>query len=171
MLGYMRRFLVIPIALLGLSIAFIVLSVILVITKGSDPVLRKKLRIGGLILALQGVAVQGAWSGPARECYARAEPEFEAQEMIEVNLAENPAVEAVIRFGWDESFSYAIYNQDRQLVQEGELPAADGEIDAEEEAVIISLDPARFSDGGLYILEIRWQGGTVATHPLIVRIK
>ena len=157
--------------LLGLSSIFIVLSVILVITKGSDPVLRKKLRIGGLILALQGVAVNGAWSGPARECYAIAEPEFEAPAMIEVNLTENPAVEALIHFGWDEPFSYAIYDESHQSVQEGELSAADGKMDSEEETVIISLDAALFSGGGLYVLEIRWQGRIIGTYPIIVQVE
>lgn len=171
MVELMRKYLVIPVVLLGLGMVFIVLSVILVLTKGSDPVLRKKLRIGGLILALQGMAVQGAWPGPSRECYARAEPEFEAQEMIEVNLTENPAVEALVRFGWGESFSYAIYSQGRQLVQEGDLPAADGKMDAEEEKVIINLDPALFSAGGLYTLEIRLQGGLIGTYPLVVQVE
>jgi ABC-type glycerol-3-phosphate transport system substrate-binding protein len=82
-----HRYVVVPVLICGLSLVFVVLCLMLFISGGNDKILRKKLLIGGLILALQGVAVQGVWASGS--CYERASP----QQTIRVLLVLPPAVE------------------------------------------------------------------------------
>jgi len=157
MLEFLRKYLVIPIALLGLSIVFIVLSIILEIAKGNDSILRKKLRIGGLILALQGLAVQGAW--PSSSCYERASPVFvvdsASAEMptLELDLEQSNTIEARIHFGENQDFTFIIVAGNR-VVQWGAVTPLDQRMDSPEETVLIEIDPAKVSGGFTYTLLI-----------------
>jgi ABC-type glycerol-3-phosphate transport system substrate-binding protein len=92
MQGLLRKYLIIPVILLGLSIVFIILSIMLFISKGNDSILRKKLRIGGLILALQGVAIQGVWPSSGQECYVQAVPEIQVLSVLELVSGETDEV-------------------------------------------------------------------------------
>ena len=159
MVELLRKYLVIPIALLGLSIIFIVLSIILEIAKGHGSILRKKLRVGGLILALQGLAVQGAW--PSASCYERAPPEFVVDSAyaeastLEVDLGQSNTIQAKVHFGENEDFSFIILAGDR-VAQWGAVTPLDQEMDSAEETVVIAIDPARISGGATYTLLIVW---------------
>ena len=109
MIELIRRFLIIPVILLGLSVVFVALSLILVITKNKDPILRNKLRIGGLILALQGAAIQGAWSS-SETCY-QVSPLFSVDEVsttgiIDLNLKETNEIVATLHYGDYGEFSF-----------------------------------------------------------------
>ncbi len=171
MVELLRKYLVIPIALLGLSIVFIVLSIILEIAKGNDSILRKKLRIGGLILALQGLAVQGAW--PSSSCYERAPPEFAVDSAyaeastLEVDLGQSNTIEAQIRYGEHETFSFIILAGDR-VVQWGAVTPSDQRMNSPEETVVITIDPARVSGGTTYTLLIVW--GRIADLPETITV-
>jgi hypothetical protein len=60
----MKKELYIPLILIGLSVVFVVVSFLLWLLRGNDSLLKKKLRIGALILLLSGTAVgySGCWS-------------------------------------------------------------------------------------------------------------
>lgn len=159
MVELLRKYMVIPIALLGLSIVFFVLSIILEIAKGNDSILRKKLRIGGLILALQGLAVQGAW--PSSSCYERAPPEVVVDSAsaetttLAVDLEQSNTIEAKIRYGEHEKFSFIILAGDR-VVQWGAVTPSDQRMNSPEETVVIAIDPSKVSGGTTYSLLIVW---------------
>jgi hypothetical protein len=153
----LRKYLVIPIVLLALSTVFVLLSIILAIKKGNHSILRKKLRIGGLILALQGLAVQGAW--PGGSCYERGLPKVTVDSAsaqantLEVDLSQSSTVEAKILYGEGFNYTFIVLADDR-VVQWGAVEPLDGKMDDRTETVIIALDPARFSNGSTYTLLI-----------------
>jgi len=159
MTEFLRRYLVIPVILLGLSIVFVVLSIILEISKGNDSILRRKPRIGGLILALQGVAIQGAW--PSASCYERAPPQFVLDSTspetttIELDLEETNTIEASIRYGEHEKFTFVILDN-KHVIQWGAVTPSDRRMNSPEETVVMAIDPAKVSSGTTYKLLVLW---------------
>jgi hypothetical protein len=153
-----RKYIVVPVILLGLGIAFLILCFLLFISKGNDLILRKKLRIGGLILALQAVAIQGVW--PGARCYEGPAPKFVASESalesgtIELNIRETSEVEATLRdaTGFDLFFAVVV---NESVIQSGAVKASDGRLDSREEKVTIDIDPEKVS-AGTYELRLFW---------------
>jgi len=146
----LRKHIVVPSVLFGLSIAFIILSIILFFQKGNDVVLRKKLRIGGLILALQAVAIQGAWAGAT--CYERRTPEFAVSDgvsesdVIDLNLKETSEIVAMIKYGERLDFSFAVVLKNF-VIQSGAVNPSDGRMDSLDEKATIPIDPNKVSIG------------------------
>jgi hypothetical protein len=181
MAGLLRRYFVIPVGLCGLSIVFIIFCIILRISKKNDAILRKKLRIGGLILALQAVAIQGAWAGAT--CYERKTPEFAVSDsvsesdVLEVNLKETSEILAMIKYGERRYFSFAIVRKD-SVIQSGAVNPFDGRMDSLDEKVTIPVDPNKVSIG-TYELRVFWgamqgkagifRASPLKTYKLIVR--
>jgi len=146
----LRKYVVLPVILLGLAAAFVVLCALVVINRGNDRLLRRKLRIGGLILALQAVGTQGAW--PAASCYERVTPEVtvstSASEtgLIELNLKESSRITATVKYGARLRFSYAVIGQGA-VIASGAVDPVDGRMDSGEETVAILMDPNALSTG------------------------
>jgi hypothetical protein len=156
MIEILRKYIVVPVALLGLSIAFIILSIALSAAKGKDSILRKKLRIGGLILAMQGLTAQGVW--PSAGCYVPAPPECtvelgSSEQAVELNLEESNTVEATIHYGDQQLFTFAVV-ADNSVVQSGIVVPIDQRMDSPEEKVTISIDPNKVASGRQYQLHI-----------------
>jgi hypothetical protein len=167
----LRKHIVMPIVLFGLSIAFIILCLILFVHKGNAAVLRKKLRIGGLLLALQAVAVQGAWpgarcyEGPAPRC-ALSESAPESGELV-LNIKETNEIEAMVLDGLGIDFSFAVVGED-SVIQSGAVKPFDGRMDSREEKVTISLDPEKVLPG---TYELRIFHGILGANTKILKVE
>ncbi len=154
----LRKYIVLPLGLCALGIVFVILCMLLLANKGNDQVLRKKLRIGALILALQAVAIQGAWS--AGSCYERKGPEFALRNsafesgVIDLNLKETRQIAATIKFGERADFSFAVIGKS-MVIHSGAVNPSDGRMDSSDENVTLLIDPDKVAVGN-YELRVFW---------------
>lgn len=155
----MRRDTWIPVAVLLLSAAFTLVSLLLAVTAGrSRPLLRAKLRLGGALLTLGGVAVgstacttcykdTSADSGatPACEASSRFPAEVSVPVVLQVDLVGSACS--------PEAWSWALRDRSSELVtHRGALTPRDGAHDEHREVMSVAL-PADVSPGS-YRLEI-----------------
>jgi hypothetical protein len=152
----MKKELYIPLVLIGLSVAFIVVSFLLWLSRGNDSLLKKKLRIGALILTLSGVAT-GCWYSEEVTCYVPSVScvfvveDAVAQGTIELDMAVTNKLSGKIYQPEGEDFWYVITDQDDQEIQTGTVEALDGVFDEgmEEFELVVSSDVAT----GEYVLD------------------
>jgi hypothetical protein len=117
-----------PLVLIGLSAAFIVVSFLVWITRGKDSLLKKKLRIGALILSLSGVG-SGCW---AVSCYETLPYDYFTLEgmdfngEIELDLTVSNILRGKIEQRHSQEYWFLIAGQDSAEIQTGTLEALDG---------------------------------------------
>lgn len=179
-----RKFLTVPVLVAGLGIVFLALSLLLLITKGNVRVLGAKLRVGALIIALQAIAVQGAWT--AGSCYERPEPPPTVSipesaldsDGIHLNLKESTEIRVTLHRSAYRYFRFQIAHRSFlkwQTVQSGKVVAIDGsENSSREEKAAMTIDPTKVPPG-VYELRILWgnsqpdaEATRFATYRLIV---
>jgi hypothetical protein len=143
-----RKFILVPAALAALGVAFAIVCLLLRLFGSRDSLVRKKLRIGAILLTLQGFALQGVTASAS--CYdAEMEPWIEpsSQEvgLLELSLSEPLVLEAV---AWEVygPVSFALMDGET-IVQVGPAEAVDGAMDSYEEPVRIMIDAADVAPG------------------------
>ena len=152
----MKKELYLPLVLIALSAAFIAVSFLVWITRGNDSLLKKKLRIGALILSLTGVAT-GCWSSEEIYCYvpsvgsAIIVEDTRPHGTIELDMSVTNKLSGEIYPADGEELQYAITDQNDQDVQTGAVEALDGAFDEklEEFELVVRSDIAT----GQYILK------------------
>lgn len=128
----MKKELYIPLILIGLSVAFVVVSFLVWITRGNDSFLRKKLRIGAMILLLTGTAVGCKCED---SCYLIiADNQFFIEDQgiggrIELDMSVTNKLIGQIRHRADEDFWYLIRKRNGEEMQRGNVEPLDGVYD------------------------------------------
>jgi hypothetical protein len=136
-MDFLRKSFIVPIVLAGLGIAFIFISLLVLLTKGKPSFIKKKLLIGGLIISLTSAAINAS-AGGTRTCYEPAPPpnslytyqlEYNAEDNLFVlNLTETNVLTVVIaNIAGDEAY-FELKDMQGNLITEGTLLPRDGEV-------------------------------------------
>jgi hypothetical protein len=144
----MKKELYIPLILIGLSVAFVVVSFLLWLSRGNDSLLKKKLRIGAIILSLTGTAV--GCGGCGETCYLKIpDNQFYLEDhgsvgRIELDMSATNKLTGMIRHRIDEDFWYLIRKQNGEEIQRGNVEPLDGAYDESEEEfeILVRIDIA-----------------------------
>jgi hypothetical protein len=146
----MKKEIYIPLILIGLSVAFVVVSFLLWLSRGNDTLLKKKLRIGALIISLSGIAL-GCWS--ERDCVSCylviPDNQFIVEDQnigggIVLDMSVTNKLTGKITHRADEDFWYLIRGQNGDEVQRGMVDPLDGAYDEPEEEfeILVRIDLA-----------------------------
>jgi len=154
----LRKYLVVPMLLVGLGTAFAIVCVLLALNRGSATLLRRKLRIGAMILTLQGVATTGSMASAT--CYDQSvvpwiEPTSSETGTIHVAAGSPVVLEGIVVDAMYEEVCYALFSGD-ELVTWGQVEAADGTWDSDEEPVRLTISPELIEPGRAYDLRVMW---------------
>ena len=144
----MKKELYIPLILIGLSVAFVVVSFLLWLSRGNDSLLKKKLRIGALIISLSGIAL-GCWSErDCSTCYLIApqnqftvEDQHDGGKIVMDMSVSNKLAGHVSGYTSDDLW-YLIEDYDDNEIQRGTVEPLDGSYDeySEEFEILIRID-------------------------------
>ena len=144
----MKKELFIPFIVAGLGVAFLLISLLVFLSRGNGALIRKKLKIGGLIISLSGLAA----GCPGPTCY---DPVANNQFSIDssqgyrellLNLSEENTITGKLYEPIGTDFTYRIFNQASESVQQGPILATDGAFDSSNEQFTITVDSS-LSDG------------------------
>jgi len=139
-----KRESLIPVVVVGLAIGFVVVSLLVVLTRGNPKWVSKKLRIGAMLLTLTGVATG---CGTETTCYDPLPPEngfylddyvYPGQE-VDVDFAQSNVIHGSIDNRSGEAFSFRLVDSADQELQREDILAADGAFDSYTEEFDITL--------------------------------
>jgi hypothetical protein len=146
----MKKEIYIPLILIGLSVAFVVVSFLLWLSRGNDSLLKKKLRIGALIISLSGVAL-GCWSErDCSTCYLVAKENLfvvEDQHMggrIVLDMSVTNKLTGLVSNYTSKNLWYLIEDHNDNEIQRGAVEPLDGAYDqhSEEFEIPVRIDLA-----------------------------
>jgi hypothetical protein len=146
----MKKEIYIPLILIGLSVAFVVVSFLLWLSRGNDTLLKKKLRIGALIISLSGIAL-GCWSErDCSSCYLVARENVfivEDQHMggrIVLDMSVTNKLTGMVDNFTNDDFWYLIEDYNDNEIQRGTVEPLDGAYDEyqEEFEILVRIDLA-----------------------------
>lgn len=149
----MRREHWIPLAVLGLTLAFVLVSWLVRLSRGHPWLIRRKLRLGALLLGLTGAAA-GCGEGGTATCYLPApvdeiyfDSQFRGQDGLVLDLGQGSELSGDLNGRSDSAYSYQIL-VDGTEARRGAVVAADGAFDAVTELFRIPLTPAGLPAAG-----------------------
>lgn len=165
-----RRELWVPLAVVAVTVAFIAVSALVRVSGGNPWLIRRKLRIGALLLGLTWSA-SGCDDEGVVTCYDPIPPEhveldqqFWGDYGYRLDLAAGHVLTGSVLFRTSEIFSFQLRDATEVEVRRGALSATDGVFDASTEA--ISLDVGADLPPGSY--QLRFYGGDVDHGNLLV---
>lgn len=144
---------------IGLSVAFVLVSFLVVVTKGNPKWVQKKLRLGAMLLALTWAASGCGGvgdrddSGPGPMCYDPVQPpnsfylgEHVGQhaypgQTLDVDFSTSNIVYGSIFNCQGETFSYLLLDAENQEIQKDDILPQDGAYDSYSEDFEIVLEP------------------------------
>jgi hypothetical protein len=141
----MKKELYIPLILIGLSVAFVVVSFLVWITRGNDSLLKKKLRIGGFILLLSGAAVGCKCDS---SCYIVArENQFIVEDQyiggrLALDMSETNKLTGLVSNYTSKNLWYLIEDHNDNEIQRGAVEPLDGAFDehSEDFEILVRID-------------------------------
>ena len=138
-----KRELFTPLVVAGLAVAFIVVSALVYLSRGNPGLVRRKLRLGGMLLAITG-AVNGCGTSM---CYDVASPnEFALSDIrsdgaVHLDLPGSNKVAGVIYQRQGDRFSFRLLDTQDAVVQKADIPALDGAFDDNMEEFELAIRP------------------------------
>ena len=131
----LRKSFIEPVILIRLGIAFVFISLLVLLTKGKPSLIKKKLLLGGLIISLMSIAV----NAPARaSCYEPPPPvnslytgglKYNAEEnLFVINLTETGVLGFAIGNIEGDEVCYELKDAESNVIIEGTLKPKDGEL-------------------------------------------
>ncbi len=138
-----KKEIIIPIIVVVLSIAFAVISLAVILTKGkSKKWIKRKMKIGALLLTLNAFT-----PGSAQEievsCYDIAEENLmllkDNQTELTFDVKSQKTVEAYIDYRTGNEYSFCVFDAENNKIEDGKIVAADGKFDKWKEDVEITL--------------------------------
>lgn len=120
-----------PFALLGLALAFVVVSLMVLLSHGSNTWVRRKLRLGALLLSLSSLGAAGSACSKPVLCYSQAMvPAFWAttgarkyHSGATLRLDLRREVRGAVRSDVKGPLSWALWQNNKQLAQGKVVPA------------------------------------------------
>jgi hypothetical protein len=158
----LRKFIVVPFIFAVLGIAYLLMCLLVFLTRGKRWPLEKKLAIGCLLVSLNVMSPIQSWARPS--CYEPpSPPQFTLDSegakpspdtVIIVKRNATDVVPAILRYGQSYRFTFEVLDGARVLT-EGEVLPVDGNLDNPEEPVKLVID-YRMVPAGIYNLVIYW---------------
>lgn len=149
-----KKEMMIPFVLVGLAVAFGLVSAMVILSRGHPGWIKRKLKIGGMILSLTAT-LNGCGTEPTMTCYVVVpinefslvdEQDIALPQEITVDLTTNPVLRGRLRNREATSFVYRIVDKNQTQVQGGLLQALDGAWDEYREEFEIVLDTNLVTD-------------------------
>jgi hypothetical protein len=140
-----KGLLVLP-AMAVLAAAFVIISFLVLVSRGHPGLIRSKLKLGALLLGFVGFF--GSGCGPTHvTCYAPI-PGESLSLMIEdvddwglvFDLAQGHRLVAYVSFREHDAFAFRLLNEDEIEDQRGEILPSDGAYDSSSEECYLELD-------------------------------
>ncbi len=144
-----------PIIILGLSIAFITVSVLVIFYSGNPKFLKYKLKIGAAIIALttfvntHGLSQKTCYKPAVSREVIRLDKQDDAQ-VIKI-LKEEKIITGVMDNVLSADYSFAITDTSNKLVKKGKVVATNGKFDENNENFEINIGNLKT---GIYYLKI-----------------
>ena len=162
----MSRKVLVAAAVAALSLCFVVVSLLVLLSRGRGPLLGAKLRLGALLLSLGAVAVTGSCGDDEVTCYAPAisnhvvveDPEQEV-DGVPIDLSLGNVIRCRIESRSGDAFSWRIADDSLVEIDRGDIEPLDGAWDESTEQFEIVIDPS-LSTGAYWL----WLYETDATH-------
>ncbi len=147
-----RRELWIPLAAAVLTAAFLLVSWLVRLSRGNPWLLRRKLRLGAVLLGLTWAAAgcEGDGITGGGTCYAPLPPsdevEFDARfydgRGWVLDLAQGSEMTGTLDYRTSAAYAFQLVATGGSEIQRGDLAASDGAFDESSEAFRLVLDPA-----------------------------
>ena len=146
---YIKNNILIPLVLLVLGIVFAFISFLVFITKGNPFFVKKKLRVGAIILTLTALISTGFSSCAKRTCYSIVIQEngitlnavMDTQNGIyNIDLTESNIITGDMMNISGKDFFFKIHDNNGTIMQEGKVVPKDGELNNTEEEIEITID-------------------------------
>ncbi len=143
-----------PLAALALSAAFLIVSWLVHLTRGNPWLIKRKLKLGALLLGVNGAAAGCGPDGyvtcyaPAPQNWIHFDAPFATPTGLVVDLSQGSALTGTIDQPNRSTYGYQLLFEDEE-VQRGELVAIDGAFNEESEAFRLTLDPSRLPPKGI----------------------
>jgi hypothetical protein len=129
-----RDSLYVTLALVGLGVAFGVLSLLVWLSRGHPGLIRHKLRIGAVMVTLTAILAGGVTRCGATKCYAGPGPPSvslvgESYGRLVVTYGPEMTIGGTAQDFQYMSLSFRVVDLERTLVQSGDIAALDGSFD------------------------------------------
>ncbi|MHB8079594.1 MAG: hypothetical protein ACYDIE_10110 [Candidatus Krumholzibacteriia bacterium] len=169
-----RREFWIPLAVLALTVAFALVSWLVRLSRGNAWLIRRKLRLGALLLGLTWSAAgcDGADGGGIVTCYLPApvddvsfDAPFQDATGLVLDLAQGSEMTGALVGRTSSAYAFQVMAGDAEI-QRGDLVATDGVFDEEAETFRVVLAPAGLPAEGILRL-YRGPADAVPTLPKI----
>ncbi|MDD3626455.1 MAG: hypothetical protein PHV06_03980 [bacterium] len=146
----MKKEIIIPIYLIGLSLVFVIVSLLLFLTGGKNTkLLSRKLKIGALIITM--TAILGCGGSNSQQamvtCYKPAPPDFfsitdenRKDGVIVVDEETNYILNCILDRRTSEEYSFKLVDSEDKTITKGDLEAEDGAFDEDSEDVKVKFD-------------------------------
>ncbi len=138
-----KKEIVIPVIVVALSVAFAVISLAVILTKGkSKKWIKRKMKIGALLLTLNAFT-PGSAQKIEVSCYDIAEENLmllnEKKTELTFNAKSLKIVDAYVDFRTGNKYSFCLLDTENNKIQQGKIEAADGKFDKWKEDIEITL--------------------------------
>lgn len=146
----LKKELLLPLAFVALCLAFVCVCALVVVSRNHPFFIRKKLRLGALLLSLSSAAAcSGCSGGNTIMCYEPAPPaddmrldlqEEEHQDsVITMDLAEDNELLGVINNCTANAYSFLVFDTSDVVVQQEDIIALDGVYDSYSEEFTVTI--------------------------------
>jgi hypothetical protein len=170
-----KKEIIIPIIIVVLSIAFALISLAVILTKGkSKKWINRKMKIGALLLTLNAFT-----PGSAQEievsCYDIAEENLmllkDNKTELTFNANSPKIVEAYIDYRIGDEYSFCVFDAENNKIQDGKIEAADGKFDKWKEDIEITLK-SHLKAGRyfLFLFDVAVNEQTVNNHKMKIQV-
>ncbi len=129
-----------------LAAAFLLVSLLVYLSRGRPGLIRAKLKLGALLLGLTGTLGSGCNTGQVT-CYLPAPQEMMDIEIevmddwgVVLDLDQGHQLHASLSFRKHDAFSFRILNEEGIELQRGEILPADGAYDSSSEDCVMEID-------------------------------
>lgn len=158
----------IPVAIAGLTAAFLLASWLVRLSRGHPWLIRRKLRLGALLLGLTWSAT-GCDHGGTTTCYVPARQDdvsfddpFYGDSGLRLDLAAGSEMSGWIYGRTSPAYAFQLAEESGAELQRGPLAATDGAFDESTEAFRLALDPSGLPAAAVLRL-YRGQADAIAT--------
>jgi len=145
----MKKEHLIPVLLVGLALAFIFVSIMVFLSNGKANWVKKKLRMGGILLSmtaiLNGCHENEPFNPDGVTCYDPTPPveiliENCENHEIKINLDQNNKIKGEIASWYEISgYSYKIFDSSKKEIAKGDIIPNDGKFNEHKERITIKL--------------------------------
>jgi len=141
----MKR-LLIPIIIIALTATFLIISFLVIVTKGNPALIKRKLKLGALLLTFtltqtgcDGLVTQTCYAPIPSEQIVFTDVQTDTSGII-IDLTKSQILKGTISYRTSNEFSYKIADSGNVIIQNGNISAYDGKFDSSTEPFEIKFN-------------------------------